>query len=75
MSPKGTKVNAMESLNRLNTFLDRDQQQQFNRFIDRLAVNDTGTPSAQLAWTPVAPTLKRDVMLAARNSGYFDGMA
>jgi hypothetical protein len=75
MSPKANKVNAMESLNRLNTFLDRNQQQQFNRFIDRLAVNETATPSAQLAWTPIPLTLKRDVMLAAQRSGHFDGMA
>lgn len=75
MSPKATKVNAMESLNRLNAFLDRNQQQQFNHFIDRLAVSENPQPSSQLAWTPVPPTLKREAMLAARRSGYFDGMA
>ena len=75
MSPKATKVNAMDSLNRLNAFLDRNQQQQFNQFIDRLAVLQDSTVGATLAWTPVAPQLKRNVMLAAQRSGKFDGLA
>ena len=75
MSPKATKVNAMDSLNRLNAFLDRNQQQQFNQFIDRLAVLQDSIVGATLAWTPVAPQLKRNVMLAAQRSGKFDGLA
>ena len=75
MSPKATKVNAMDSLNRLNAFLDRNQQQQFNQFIDRLAILQDSPAGATLAWTPVAPQLKRNVMLAAQRSGKFGGLA
>jgi hypothetical protein len=74
MSPKATKVRAMDSLNRLNAFLDRSQQQ-FNQFIDRLAILQDSPAGATLAWTPVAPQLKRNVMLAAQRSGKFVGLA
>ncbi|UTH31602.1 LysM peptidoglycan-binding domain-containing protein [Ectopseudomonas hydrolytica] len=79
-SPNGAKVNAMESLNRLNRLLDRQQQQEFNRFIEQLAVR--GLPDAvdassnvMLAWTPTEAWRKRDVLIAARSSGQFDGLA
>ena len=79
-SPNGAKVNAMESLNRLNRLLDGRQQQEFNRFIEQLAV--CGLPGAvdassnvMLAWTPTEAWRKRDVLIAARSSGQFDGLA
>ena len=79
-SPNGAKVNAMESLNRLNRLLDGRQQQEFNQFIERLAVRglpgsmDT-SPTVMLAWTPTDAWRKRDVLIAARSSGQFDGLA
>ncbi|MFK4076165.1 LysM peptidoglycan-binding domain-containing protein [Ectopseudomonas khazarica] len=79
-SPNGAKVNAMESLNRLNRLLDGQQQQEFNRFIEQLAVlglpgaMDTST-TVMLAWTPTDVWRKRDVLIAARSSGQFDGLA
>lgn len=79
-SPNGAKVNAMESLNRLNRLLDGQQQREFNRFIEQLAVR--GLPGAvdassnvMLAWTPTEAWRKRDVLIAARSSGQFDGLA
>lgn len=79
-SPNGAKVNAMESLNRLNRLLDGRQQQEFNRFIEQLAVR--GLPGAvdassnvMLAWTPTEAWRKRDVLIAARSSGQFGGLA
>ncbi|MGQ7960296.1 LysM peptidoglycan-binding domain-containing protein [Pseudomonas sp. SP16.1] len=79
-SPNGAKVNAMESLNRLNRLLDGRQQQEFNRFIEQLAVrglpgsSDTGS-KIMLAWTPTESWHKRDVLIAARASGQFNGLA
>ncbi|MDH0098427.1 hypothetical protein N7333_17760 [Pseudomonas sp. GD04158] len=83
-SPNGAKVNAMESLNRLNRLLDR--QQEFNRFIEQLAVRGLpdavdavdavdASSSVVLAWTPTEAWRKRDVLIAARSSGQFDGLA
>lgn len=47
----------MESLNRLNRLLDGRQQQEFNQFIERLAVRGLpgsmdASPTEMLAWTP-----------------------
>lgn len=79
-SPNGAKVNAMESLNRLNRLLDGRQQQEFNQFIERLAVRGLpgsmdASPTVMLAWTPTDAWRKRDVLIAARSSGQFDGLA
>lgn len=51
MSRDGSKVEAIESLNRINSFLLDKQQDDFNRFLDGLALQ--GEPSAlptQYAW-------------------------
>jgi murein DD-endopeptidase MepM/ murein hydrolase activator NlpD len=79
-SPNGAKVNAMESLNRLNRLLDGRQQQEFNQFIEQLAVRGLpgsmdSSPTVMLAWTPTDAWRKRDVLIAARSSGQFDGLA
>ncbi|WP_276487832.1 LysM peptidoglycan-binding domain-containing protein [Ectopseudomonas mendocina] len=79
-SPNGAKVNAMESLNRLNRLLDGRQQQEFNRFIEQLAVRGLpgsmdASPTVMLAWTPTDAWRKRDVLIAARSSGQFGGLA
>lgn len=76
-SPKGETVNGMESLDRLNRLVDGSQQQEFNRFIESLAVNQSSAqrPSGILAWTPSDPVRKRAVLMAARSSGLFNGLA
>jgi hypothetical protein len=79
-SSNGAKVNAMESLNRLNRLLDGRQQQEFNQFIERLAVRGLpgsmdASPTVMLAWTPTDAWRKRDVLIAARSSGQFGGLA
>jgi hypothetical protein len=79
-SSNGTKVNAMESLNRVNRLLDGRQQQEFNQFIERLAVRGLpgsmdASPTVMLAWTPTDAWRKREVLIAARSSGQFDGLA
>ncbi|MEH6567223.1 MAG: LysM domain-containing protein [Halopseudomonas sp.] len=74
-SSHSEKVNAMDSLDRLNRILDGQQQRQFNRFIEGLAVAASELGEARLAWQPVSAQSKRPVMLAARRSGYFDGLA
>ncbi|MBA6421744.1 LysM domain-containing protein [Pseudomonas sp. 5Ae-yellow] len=76
-SPRGETVNGMESLDRLNRLVDGSQQQEFNRFIESLAVNHGSTPrpSGILAWTPSDPVRKRGVLMAARSSGLFNGLA
>lgn len=51
MSRDGSKVEAIESLNRINSFLLNKQQDDFNRFLDGLALQ--GEPSVlptQYAW-------------------------
>ncbi len=74
-SPNGQKVSSMASLERINSILDGTQQRSFNRFIQRLAVNQPPSSGAMLAWQPVSPQLKRDVLLAARNSGRYSHLA
>ncbi|MDD1979735.1 LysM domain-containing protein, partial [Pseudomonas putida] len=74
-SPKAEKVNAMKSLERINSLLDGYEQNQFNRFIDNLAINKSIGGSARLAWSPSNAWRKEKILLAARNSGRFDGLA
>jgi len=74
-SSKAEKVNAMESLERINAILDGYEQNQFNRFIENLAINQLAEPSARVAWKPSNAWRKEKVLLAARNSGRFDGLA
>ncbi|TDF82476.1 LysM domain-containing protein [Pseudomonas sp. H9] len=73
-SPNGSKVSAMASLERINTILDGYQQSQFNWFLDSLAVNRPPEPSLRVVWTPSNAWRKKKVLLAARNSGRFDGL-
>ncbi|MHC8306193.1 LysM peptidoglycan-binding domain-containing protein [Pseudomonas sp. PB3P13] len=76
-SKNGKKVNAMASLDRLNSILDGAEQQQFNRFLNTLTVNissstiDYGT----LAWSPSPPWRKEKTLIAAKHSINFDGLA
>ena len=76
-SKNGSKVNAMDSLDRLNSLLDGMEQQQFNRFIGTLAINiDTTAPDfGMLAWSPGLPWRKEKTLIAAQRSNYFDGLA
>lgn len=79
-SADASKVNAMDSLNRLNRLLDGQQQMEFNRFIEQLAVRGLPSstevnPTLMMAWTPIDPWHKRDILLAARSSGKFSGLA
>ncbi len=75
-SKNGTKVDAMESLDRLNALLDGAEQQQFNRFIGTLAINANALTqvNGMLAWTPGLPWRKENTLLAAKSSGLFDGL-
>lgn len=69
-----TKVNAMESLERINALLNGHEQDQFNRFIDSLAINQTSDSLVRLAWSPSNAWRKENVLVAAQNSGRFDGL-
>ncbi|WP_313498407.1 hypothetical protein [Stutzerimonas nitrititolerans] len=51
MSKSAKKVNALESLNRLNSFLVDKQQEDFNRYLDGLALYGVPTtPATEYAW-------------------------
>jgi len=69
-----TKVNAMESLERINALLNGHEQDQFNRFIDSLAINQTSDTTVRLAWNPSNAWRKENVLVAAQRSGRFDGL-
>jgi len=68
------KVSAMESLERINALLNGYEQDQFNRFIDSLAINSNSARPARLAWTPTNAWRKEHVLVAAQSSGRFDGL-
>lgn len=52
MSVNGKKINAMDSLNRINSFLLDKQQDDFNDFLDGLALHGKPTvPAARYAWS------------------------
>ena len=70
----GTKVKAMASLERINALLNGHKQDQFNRFIDSLAINQTSDSPVRLAWTPSNAWRKENVLVAAQRSGRFDGL-
>ncbi|MNJ63693.1 hypothetical protein D3C77_596110 [compost metagenome] len=74
-SAKAEKVNAMASLERINSILDGYEQNEFNRFIENLAAKQLTEPSTRAAWKPSNAWRKKKVLLAARNSGRFDGLA
>ena len=71
----GTKVKAMASLERINALPIGHEQDQFNRFIDNLAINQTSDSTFRLAWTPSNAWRKEKVLMAAQYSGRFDGLA
>ncbi|MDD2050615.1 LysM peptidoglycan-binding domain-containing protein [Pseudomonas putida] len=71
----GKKVNAMGSLERINALLDGYEQNQFNRFIDSLAINQSPSNSDRAPWNPSNAWRKEKVLLAAQRSGKFDGLA
>ncbi|PLP94039.1 peptidoglycan-binding protein [Pseudomonas sp. FFUP_PS_473] len=72
---KAQKVNAMESLARINTLLDGSEQNLFNRFIDGLAINPkSGRSEKRMAWMPSPFSTKQDILLAAQRSGKFTGL-
>jgi len=51
MSLDGSEVNPMDSLNRINSFLLDKQQDDFNRFLDGLALQgQPSLPATRYAW-------------------------
>lgn len=76
-SKGGEKVEPMKSLNRINALLDGAEQQQFNRFIKSLAVNNESTsrPAGMLAWNPGLPWRKEKTLIAAKKSNLYNGLA
>ncbi|MET0778759.1 MAG: LysM domain-containing protein [Pseudomonas mandelii] len=76
-SKGGEKVLAMDSLSRINALLDGQEQREFNKFIGSLAVNEntSSRSGGMLAWTPGPSWRKEDVLVAARRSNLFDGLA
>ncbi|MGE4405864.1 LysM peptidoglycan-binding domain-containing protein [Pseudomonas sp.] len=78
-SADASKVNAMESLNRLNRLLDGQQQQEFNHFIEQLTARGlpssvNSVPNIMLAWTPTDSWRKQNILIAAKSSGQFGGL-
>ncbi|MFV0456679.1 MAG: LysM peptidoglycan-binding domain-containing protein [Pseudomonas sp.] len=69
MSVDGSKVNAIASLERINSFLLDSQQADFNRHLDGLALQGhPSTPAMQYAWRvedSVAYQNKKETLLAA----------
>ncbi|MNJ43260.1 hypothetical protein D3C77_382590 [compost metagenome] len=65
----------MATLEKINSILDGYEQNQFNRFIENLAINQLAEPSARVAWKPSNAWRKEKILLVARNSGRFDGLA
>ena len=74
-SRDATKVNAMQSLERINALLDGYEQNEFNRFIDNLSMDQTYDNAARMAWTPSNAWRKEKILVAAQRSGRFEGLA
>lgn len=74
-SRDASKVNAMESLERINALLNGYEQNQFNRFIDNLAIHQAADNPIRVAWSPSNAWRKEKVLIAAQRSGRFDGLA
>lgn len=74
-SPRAEKVNAMDTLERINLLLDGDEQRQFNNFVESLAVHASEKPSPMIAWKAGSIAGKEKALIAARNSGKFGGAA
>lgn len=73
-SRDATKVNAMQSLERINALLDGYEQNEFNRFIDNLVMNQTFDSATRIAWTPSNAWRKEKILVAAQRSGRFEGL-
>ncbi|WP_080960844.1 LysM peptidoglycan-binding domain-containing protein [Pseudomonas lundensis] len=73
-SRDATKVNAMQSLERINALLDGYEQNEFNRFIDNLVMNQTFDNATRIAWTPSNAWRKEKILVAAQRSGRFEGL-
>lgn len=73
-SRDATKVNAMQSLERINALLDGYEQNEFNRFIDNLVMNQTFDNATRIAWTPSHAWRKEKILVAAQRSGRFEGL-
>lgn len=65
MSPDGSKVVAMTSLERLHAILDGQQQREFIRFVHNLQADHERRQSL-IAWTPRSPRYQAEIMLAAQ---------
>lgn len=65
----------MVGLERINALLDGREQYMFNRFIERLAVNKQVEVHTLDPWQPSNAWRKEKILLAARDSGRFDGLA
>lgn len=74
-SRDASKVNAMNSLERINALLDGYEQNEFNRFIDSLAMNQNSDNAVRMVWTPSNAWRKEKVLVAAQRSGRFEGLA
>lgn len=75
-SKNGSKVKAIDSLDRINALLDGSEQRELNRFIGTLAINSDSSArtDGMLAWSPGLPWRKEGVLVAARRSNLFDGL-
>ena len=65
MSPDGSKVLAMTSLERLHAILDGQQQREFIRFVHNLQA-DHEQQQTLIAWTPRSPRYHTAIRLAAQ---------
>jgi hypothetical protein len=61
-------------LERLNSVLDGRQQDQFNYFVEHLSVYQVNHGSDRVAWKITSVASKEHILVAARNSGRFDGI-
>ncbi|WP_136475566.1 LysM domain-containing protein [Pseudomonas sp. DG56-2] len=73
-SSRGEKVNALDSLERINALLDGREQYLFNRFVENLAINRSAENFFKEAWSPSNAWRKEKILLTARKSGWFDGL-
>lgn len=71
MSPDGSKVLAMTSLERLHAILDGQQQREFIRFVHNLQA-DHEQQQTLIAWTPRSPRYQAEIRLAAQQRTHQD---
>ena len=73
-SHDASKVSAMVSLERINALLDGYEQNELNRFIDDLSINQIHDNAARMVWTPSNAWRKEQILVAAQRSGRFEGL-